>query len=60
MTEIEPSIVKYWKNNEWKTVKRVFKTEEEITKWYKHNRWRIEGLAVVIPLKDDYKHLLNL
>jgi hypothetical protein len=53
MTEIEPSIIKYWKNGEWKTVKRIFKTEEEITEWYKHNRCRIDGLTVVLPLKDE-------
>jgi hypothetical protein len=51
MTEIEPSIIKYWKNGEWKTVKRTFKTEEEVTEWYRRNRWRIDGLTVVVPLK---------
>jgi hypothetical protein len=59
MGEIEPSIIKYWKNGEWKTVKRTFKTEEEITEWYKRNRWRIDGLTVVIPLKDDKQTTLQ-
>jgi len=31
MTEIEPSIIKYWKNNQWKTSKKNFTSEEEIT-----------------------------
>ena len=51
--DIEPSIIKYWKKGEWKTVKRVFTTEEQVNEWYRRNRWRADGLSVVLPLKDD-------
>jgi hypothetical protein len=32
---------------------------EPLSKWYQRNRWRIDGLTVVIPLKDDKQTTLQ-
>jgi len=57
--EIEPSRIKYWKNNEWRTTRKIFRSTEEINEWYRRNRWRIDGLSIVVPLKDEKQSVLN-
>jgi len=52
MGNIEPSKIMYWKDGKWKTARRVFTTEEEVEEWYMRNRWRVDGLSVVVPIKD--------
>jgi hypothetical protein len=64
MTEIEPSIVTYWKNGKWHIAKkngkiRIFHTAEEIGEWYQRNRWRIDGLTITIPLSEIKQTLLH-
>ena len=62
--DMEPSIIKYWKNNGWRTAKkngkiRIFQTEGEIADWYRRNRNRIDGLSIVLPLKDKEQQSLE-
>jgi hypothetical protein len=49
---MEPSIIVYWKDGKFRKTRRVFTSEEEISEWYKHNRSRVDGLSIVVPLRD--------
>ena len=57
---MEPSIIFYWKNKAWKLSGKTFYTEEEINTWYKHNRSRVDGMSVVVPLKEKETTLARI
>jgi len=57
---MEPSKIRYWKNGEWRTTRKIFTSEEEVNEWYRRNRSRIDGLSVVIPIKQLKQAECNL
>ena len=59
MGNIEPSRIRYWKNGKFQIAKGIFTTDEQIAEWYKRNRWRIDGLSVVVPIKDKNQATLR-
>lgn len=52
---MEPSVIFYWKQKpqpRFAITTKIFYQESEVNQWYKMNRHRVDGLSVVVPLKE--------